>query len=96
MKLLLIVYSGPSPHRITSLFDQHQVDGWTEIDHAHGAGKTGRRVGTRAWPGESALFFTVIGDEPCHALKDGLRAEQARLEGGERLHVMSIPVDDFF
>ena len=96
MKLLLIVYSGPSPNRITSLFDSHHVDGWTEIDHAHGAGTTGRREGTRAWPGESSLFFTAIDDKPCHDLKDALRQEQDRLEEGERLHVLSLPVEDFF
>jgi hypothetical protein len=96
MKLLLILYSGPSPKRVTSLFDSHGVSGWTEIDHAHGAGTTGRREGTRAWPGESSIFFTAIGDEPCHDFKAALREQQAGLGEGERLHVLSIPVDDFF
>jgi hypothetical protein len=96
MKLLLIVYSGPSPSRITSLFETHRVNGWTELDHAHGAGATGRREGTRAWPGESSLFFTAIDDSPCHELKAALREEQERLDEGERLHVLSLPVEDFF
>ena len=96
MKLLLIVYSGPSPNRIPSLLEAQHVDGWTELDHAHGAGTTGRREGSRAWPGESSLFFTAIEAERVDGLKDALRAEQERLEGGERLHVLSMPVDDFF
>ena len=96
MKLLLIVYSGPSPNRITSLFDTHHVSGWTELDHAHGAGTSGRREGTRAWPGESSLFFTAIEDDPCSQLKGALREEQERLGHGERLHVLSLPVEDFF
>ena len=96
MKLLLIVYSGPSPSRITSLFEAHHVQGWTELDHAHGAGRTGRREGTRAWPGESSLFFTAIQEDRCGDLKGALREEQGRLEEGERMHVLSLPVDDFF
>ncbi|MEJ2502031.1 MAG: hypothetical protein P8177_01760, partial [Gemmatimonadota bacterium] len=62
MKLLIIIYSGPSPSRITSLFETHHVDGWTELDHAHGVGTSGKRDGTRAWPGESSLFFTAVDD----------------------------------
>ena len=96
MQLLLIVYSGPSPSRITSLFESHHVQGWTEMDHAHGAGTSGRREGTRAWPGESSLFFTAIEQDRCGELKGALRAEQASLGEGERLHVMSLPVNDFF
>ena len=96
MKLLMIVYSGPSPDRITGFFETHEVQGWTELDHAHGAGASGRREGTRAWPGESALFFTVVERTRCEELKASLRAEQDRLEGGERLHVVTLPVEDFF
>ena len=96
MKLLMIVYSGPSPDRITGFFETHQVQGWTELDHAHGAGASGRREGTRAWPGESSLFFTVVEQPRCEELKASLRAEQDRLEGGERLHVVTLPVEDFF
>ena len=96
MKLLMIVYSGPSPSRITSMFDAHHVDGWTELDHAHGAGVSGRRQGTRAWPGESSLFFTAIDEDGCLELKAALKREQDRLEGGERLHVLTLPVEDFF
>lgn len=96
MKLLLIVYSGPNPSRITSMFENHKVDGWTELSRAHGAGASGRKEGTRAWPGQSSLFFTAIEEEGCVGLKAALRAEQGRLEGGERLHVLSLPVEDFF
>lgn len=96
MKLLLTVYTGPNPKRITSLFEKFDVDGWTELDHAHGAGRTGRREGTRAWPGESSLFFTAIDEDRCGDLRGALRQEQQRLEGDERLHVLTLPVDDFF
>ncbi len=96
MKLLMIVYSGPTASRITDLFESHRVNGWTELDHAHGAGASGRREGNRAWPGESSLFFTVVETPRCEALKAALRDEQDRLEGGERLHVMTLPVEDFF
>jgi hypothetical protein len=96
MKLLMIIYSGPTPGRITSLFETHHVDGWTELDHAHGAGASGRREGTRAWPGESSLFFSAVDDRRCGELRAALLAERDRLGESERLHVMSLPVEDFF
>jgi hypothetical protein len=49
MKLLLLIYSGDSPERVTALLDRHQVESYTELPGAHGAGRTGRRFGTRAW-----------------------------------------------
>ncbi len=96
MKLLMIIYSGMSPSRISSMFEAHHVEGWTELDHAHGAGATGRREGTRAWPGESSLFFTATDEARVAELTTALREEQGRLQDGERLHVMTLPVDNFF
>ena len=60
MKMLMLVYGGPNPRRITSLLDRHHAGGYSEFRNVHGAGTTGRREGTRAWPGESSLFLSVV------------------------------------
>lgn len=93
MKLLLLIYSGSSPERVTDLLDRLPVEGYTEIDRAHGAGRTGRRLGTRAWPGESTVLFTLVTVEDVAAITEAIRAEAKALPDGERLHLAVLPVE---
>ena len=98
MRMLLIVYGGPNPQRLASLLETHRVKGYTEVEHARGAGASGRREGTRAWPGDSTVFFSIVPDERVDELETALREEAAHLEAddGSRLHVAILPVERFF
>jgi len=96
MKMLMVVYSGASPQRISSLLDAHHAGGYTEFRNAHGVGGTGRRDGSRAWPGESTLWVSVVPEPTSDELVGTLRGETTRLPAGERLHVAVLPTDTFF
>lgn len=96
MKMLMVVYSGSSPQRISSLLDAHHAGGYTEFRNAHGAGSTGRRDGSRAWPGESTLWLSVVPETSADDLVSTLRGESSRLATGERLHVAVLPTETFF
>jgi hypothetical protein len=96
MKLLMIMYAGPAPQRVAAVLDAHRVHGFTEIDRARGRGESGRVEGTRAWPGESAMLFTVVPDEQVGGLSAALRALGTEATPGERLHVAVVPVEHFF
>ena len=96
MKMLIVVYSGSTPSRISSLLDSHHAGGYTEFRNAHGLGRTGRRDGSRAWPGESTLFLSVVPAETSMELVHVLRNEGSRLGAGERIHVAVLPTETFF
>jgi len=96
MKMLMLVYSGPSPQRIAQLLDRHHAGGYTEFGNAHGAGATGRREGSRAWPGDSTLFVSVLPAAQSDELVETRREETTRLPAGERLHVAVLPTETFF
>lgn len=96
MKLLMMLYAGPDPQRVAAVLDEHDVNAFTEIDRAHGRGSTGRVEGTRAWPGETSVLFTVVPDERVVGLQHALRALAAGAATGERLHVAVLPVENFF
>lgn len=95
MKMLMVVYSGSSPHRVAALLDRHDA-GHTEFRNVHGTGRTGPREGSRAWPGESTLFVSVVPDSVSHDLAADLREAAARLPTGERLHAAVLPAETFF
>ena len=96
MKMLMVVYTGTSPHRVASLLETHHAAGYTEFRNAHGAGATGRHEGSRAWPGESTLFFSVVPHERSDELTTALRDAAGTLPAGERLHVAVLPTETFF
>lgn len=96
MKLVMVVYSGSRPQTVTRLLEAHDVRGWTEFAGAHGVGASGRRESTRAWPGDAAVFFSIVAAARAEALADALAAEAGALPVGERLHAAVMPVDSFF
>ncbi len=96
MKLLLIIYSGSRPALVPELLEHEGVHGYTEMGGAHGAGSTGKREGTRAWPGEASVFFSMVSDEHVAALTATIRERAAHAVPGERLHVAQMPVERFF
>jgi hypothetical protein len=96
MKMLMLVYSGAGPKRISSLLDRHDVRGYTEFRNVHGAGSTGRREGSRAWPGESTLFVSIVSESASSALLHALEVETTQLPEGERLHVAVLATEAFF
>jgi hypothetical protein len=96
MKLLLIIYSGSTSRLVPDLLEAHQVRGYTRLTPAHGAGETGKREGTRAWPGGADVYFTIVAGERVPELTEALRAETEELAEGERLHVAVLPTETFF
>ena len=96
MKLVMVVYSGTRPQTVTRLLESHAVRGWTELGGAHGVGTSGRRESTRAWPGDAAVFFSIVDAARADELTTALEAESIALPAGERLHAAVLPVERFF
>ena len=96
MKLMLLIYSGPTPQRISALLEAHEAPGYTQLAHARGAGSTGRMEGTRAWPGEGTVFASVVPTRRVPELRDALMAYKENAAEGEHLHVAVMPVEDYF
>ncbi len=95
MKLLLVVYTGPNPRAVAELLDRNRIAGYTWYAPAHGSGRTGRHEGTRAFPGEETIYFSMVPDEAATQVLPALTAWQQTAPEGERLHAALMPVDNF-
>lgn len=95
MKMLVIIYSGPDPGQVTAVLDAHPVGGYTEFGEVRGVGGTGRRLGSRAWPGHSVLVMSVMPAERASAVVNDLRGLARALPEGQRVHVAVVPVEAF-
>ncbi|HLS47566.1 MAG TPA: hypothetical protein VK012_03545 [Gemmatimonadales bacterium] len=96
MKMLVVIYGGPRPELVPGILDAVGVSGWTQLAEGRGAGRSGRREGTRAWPGESDVFFSVADEAAVEAVTAALREQTAAAMPGERLHVAELAVERFF
>jgi hypothetical protein len=70
MKLLMIIVESHCREQLEVLFQRKGITGYTEIPGAHGIGESGVRMGSRAHPTTSSVFFTVVEDDQVQGLKD--------------------------
>ena len=69
MKLLMIIVDSECKEELEVLLSRRKV-GYTEIPGAHGVGTSGVRMGSRAFPKTSSLFFSVLADDSVSDLRD--------------------------
>ena len=72
-KLLQIFVDGDHAADVQRLLDASNVPGYSEFPNVLGKGSTGRKLGSRAFPGSSTLYFVGLPDGECHGLCDELR-----------------------
>ena len=96
MKLFMMMYGGPSPDRVADILERHGMHEYTSFRGGQGSGRTGKREGTRAWPGETTVLVSVVPSEHADALAAALEQEADALPAGERLHLAVLPTDRFF
>ena len=68
MKLLMIMVDSNHKEDVEKILDAHDVPGYTELPNVLGKGKSGRKFGSRAFPGSNHLYFTAVGGNICHTL----------------------------
>ncbi len=64
LKMIVVFVDADSMSQVERLFEECDVPGYSEIPNVLGKGETGKKFGTRAFPGSSTLLLTVI-DETC-------------------------------
>jgi len=77
MKLLLILVDGDHADDVARVLDESNMPGYTEFPNVLGKGRTGRKLGNRAFPGSSTMYFVVLPEGDCAGLCDRLHALQA-------------------
>lgn len=90
--LMLIVDETRKEELEVFLSHAEGVLGFTEIPHTVGMGRTGLRLGSRAFPATSAVIFTVVARDASQRLVEALK-EHCR-ECGEKLKIFSWPVEE--
>jgi hypothetical protein len=85
MLMLMAIVTSEARERVEAVLAEHRVSGYTEIPAVHGTGRTGLRLGSRAFPETSSILFTVVERAKADELIDALRAAAGDSEGSIRL-----------
>lgn len=59
-QMLMIIVDSTHKEQVEAALSEHHVLGYTEIPTVYGAGRSGLRLGSRAFPETSSIIFTVI------------------------------------
>jgi hypothetical protein len=94
MKMMIIVCPESREKEINDLIARHEVHAFSQIRDVIGAGKTGKKMGTQVWPGESVLTFAVMEDSKSEELKDALRTCAQELYPGEGMRAFVLTIED--
>jgi hypothetical protein len=74
MKLLMIIVDSECREELEVLLQRNGALAYSEIPNAHGVGQSGIRMGSRAHPKTSSIFFTVIEQELVGTIKESICA----------------------
>lgn len=93
MKMMIIICPESRREDIRALLGRHEVHTFSEMKNVTGEGETGRRLGTRLWPGTSTLIFAVLDDEKTDEMLAALKTCARELYPGEGLRAFVLPVE---
>jgi hypothetical protein len=90
MKLLMVLVDSNHQKHVEEILDRYDVPGYTKLSNALGKGESGRKLGSRAFPGSNTLFFTAVDGDICQTLCADLKAlrEKAGREEGLKAFVL--------
>ena len=94
MKMVLVVCPERRETEFRDSIEKRGIHAYTEIRHAIGEGKTGKRLGTHIWPGESVIIFMVIDDDKKAEIEHVVRQCQTALFPAEGMRAFVMPVEE--
>jgi hypothetical protein len=90
MQMLMMIVEQAHREKIEAALSEHRVLGYTEIPTVYGAGATGPRLGSRAFPESSSIIFTVAESSKVQELLDAIDRSCSECKQGMRTIVWKV------
>ena len=94
MKMVMIICPASRREDVRNVLHQHGVQGYSELEGVKGEGKTGKHLGTHAWPMESVMLLSAIQDDKANEIIESMKQCASRLFPDERMPALLMPVDE--
>lgn len=90
LKMLMMIVQSEHREKVESALTDHRVVGYTEIPTVYGTGRTGPRLGSRAFPEESSIIFTIVEDTNVRELLEAIEQSCGECRAGMRTIVWKV------
>lgn len=94
MKLVMIICPESRREDVRTVLRGRGAEGFSEVASVKGEGKTGRHMGTHAWPLESVMLLSVVADDKARAIMDAMKECSTRLFPEEGMRAFLMPVEE--
>lgn len=74
MKIVMMIVDSDHADDIEQMCEECDMPGYTKIPDVLGKGSTGKKQGSRAFPGSSTLYFAALDEECITPLREKLTA----------------------
>jgi hypothetical protein len=64
--MMMVFVDADHASDVEKLLDECDLPGYTEFPRVHGKGRSGKKFGTRAFPGSNTLYLVMV-DDDCRA-----------------------------
>jgi hypothetical protein len=88
--MLMIVVESTHKEQVEAALTDRRVLGYTEIPTVYGMGRTGMRLGSRAFPETSSIIFTVVEKEKTDELLAAIDSQCADCRAKMRMIVWGV------
>jgi len=90
MKMLMFIVESDHKEKVEAALTERNVLGYTEIPTVYGIGRTGLRLGSRAFPETSSIILTVVEKDKVDDLLEAIEADCAGCKQSMRLVTWSV------
>lgn len=94
MKMVLMIVDAGHSDEIKQMMQDCEVPGYSELPEVLGKGSTGKKLGSRAFPGSSTLFMVALDQGCVDQLKQKLAKLHEKIGSSEGLRAFSFDVEE--
>ena len=94
MKMVLMIVDAGHAENIKHLLQDCDVPGYSELPNVLGMGTTGKKLGSRAFPGSSTLFMVALEEHCVELLSEKLRQLRETNGSSEGLKAFSFDAEE--
>jgi hypothetical protein len=94
MKMVLMIVDAGHADDIKQMMQDCEVPGYSELPEVLGKGSTGKKLGSRAFPGSSTLFMVALDEDCVDQIRTKLAQLHEKIGSTEGLRAFSFDVED--
>ena len=93
MKMMMVLVPSECLHEVQDLIEQHEIHAYSEIPNVLGAGRGGRKLGTRAFPGTSAMLLVLTESSGAEALIEAIKVFAGERDCSSGIRAFAVPAE---